>query len=558
MKITLLFAVLFAGALHAQSTAITTPPAFPVRTMAEWEEVQAVVVMWRNHKPTIAEIVKAARPAARVVVVCTDSIECQEELTEYGVDWSSNVAFLEAPFNTIWVRDYGGSTVYRNAVDSLQWVDWIYNRWRALDNAFAGPLASYFGLPLYGTSEAPYDLVNTGGNFVTDGLGLAFASKLVLTDNDSLNVFGQSFHSEAGVDSIMKAFMGIDRYVKLPKLTFEANNHLDMYFKLLDESTLLVGQYPANIADGPQIEANLQYVLSQVTTSFGTPFRVVRVAMPPNASGFYPNAGAWYYTYVNAPFVNRRILVPTYNFPAYDSAALDVWRQAMPGYEVVGVNSTQLITERGAVHCVTKEVGVPDPLWIAHRRVDDVLSGAAAAVDAWIRHRSGVASARVFYRTDTTAAYAAVEMTLASPDSNRWTATLPAAPDGATVYYYLQAEANSGKAATRPLPAPAAYFSFRTGVSATQDAPETVARLAAVYPNPAADLTCIELAAPHSEAATLRLCNVFGQTVRTVFDGRLPAGTSHHFFDAATLRAGVYFVVLETRQCRSTGRVLVR
>ena len=45
-----------------------------------------------------------------------------------------------------------------------------------------------------------------------------------------------------------------------------------MHMKLLNEETLLVGEYPTGIADGPQIEANIQYVLANFQNTFGKQF----------------------------------------------------------------------------------------------------------------------------------------------------------------------------------------------------------------------------------------------------------------------------------------------
>ena len=91
-------------------TGITNPPTLPVRTMAEWEELQALVITWRSQPVILTEIVKAAREECRVIICCNiqDSITAaQNRLIAAGVDISSNVEFLLVPNNSIWVRDYG-------------------------------------------------------------------------------------------------------------------------------------------------------------------------------------------------------------------------------------------------------------------------------------------------------------------------------------------------------------------------------------------------------------------------------------------------------------------
>ena len=59
--------------------------------------------------------------------------------------------------------------------------------------------------------QAPYDLVNTGGNFMSDGMGTALASKLVLRNNDQTangegadpnDIFGVSNHTALEIDNI--------------------------------------------------------------------------------------------------------------------------------------------------------------------------------------------------------------------------------------------------------------------------------------------------------------------------------------------------------------------
>ena len=68
--------------------------------------------------------------------------------------------------------------------------------------------------------------------------------------------------------------MGINRYVLMDKLPYDQIHHIDMHLKLLDEETLLVGEYPPGIADGPQIEQNLAYVVVELCFAMGRPLIV--------------------------------------------------------------------------------------------------------------------------------------------------------------------------------------------------------------------------------------------------------------------------------------------
>lgn len=540
------------------SSGITDPPPQPVRAMAEWEEMQAMVITWRSYKPILAQIVQAVKDEVRVVIINSNLAACQSELTGYGVDWQTgNVEFLQAPSNSIWIRDYGANPVYLNGVDSLALVDWIYNRPRPLDDIVPDAVGNYFGLPVYSTTEAPYDLTHPGGNNFSDGMGTNFSSKLILDENGVNNQWGTSNHTEEGVDSIMQRFYGIDRYVKFTNLPYDGIHHIDMHMKLLNETTLLVGEYPEGVPDRAQIEANIQYLLDNYTTPFGTPYRVVRIPMPPQ-NGQYPSTGAPLRTYVNSFIVNKTVLLPTYE-QQYDTTAIRIWQEAMPGYNIVGINCNSIIPAGGAIHCIVKEVGVQDPLLIQHHPLEDITGANPPAyeVNAWIRHRSGIAGATLFYTTDTAAAYQSLDMALAEPDSNRWSASIPQQPEGTTVYYYIHAESNSGKQVVRPLVAPEGYFKFFIHpLTAAKEAQPAL--LGKVFPNPASALTCIPVEAAVGGEAVIEINDLLGRRVGTVFSGKLPAGVSRHYFRADRLAAGVYQVVLRSEGGVQAQKVIVK
>lgn len=540
---------------------INTPPNGPVRSMAEWEELQALIITWNGQNNILTEIVRAAKEECNVVICCENQnvvSQAKTKLTSSGVDFSTNVSFVVAPNNSIWVRDYGPNCVYANNVDSLYFVDWVYNRTnRPKDDTIATTLAPFFGVPLYSTSAAPTDLVNTGGNFMSDGMGTAFSSSLVLNENAFGNPYGVSPKTESQIDGILSDFMGIDRYIKMAPLPYDVIHHIDMHMKLLDEETLLVGQYPPGVADGPQIEANIQYVLSQFENSFGRPYKVKRIPMPPH-NGQYPNTGGHYRTYANSVLVNKTILVPFYE-TQFDTTAQRIWRQAMPGYNVVGINCNSIIGSLGAIHCITKEVGVNDPLRIVHSSLscmENSPSGDGYSLSATIQHRSGIASAKVHYTTDLFAPWESKDMILGFNPDGDWFGVIPSQPAGSTVHYYIEATAVNGKQITRPMTAPDGHWSFCVTQSSSTTSP--VAELLEIYPNPASAITVIPVQSTAANRGIISVYNSLGQWVNTVFDGEIPSGASNHFLDASTLLPGTYFVRLQTAGQLNMKKLVVR
>jgi agmatine deiminase len=496
----LFFILLVTKAVWAQAI-FTSAPKEKVRTMAEWEELQAIAIAWDNQFPNIlTEIVKNAQKEVNVLIVCRDSSvfnTAKTRLLSKGIDLAKNITFIVRPNNTIWIRDYGPNSIYYNDVDSLAFVDWRYNRNRPNDDVVAEGISKLLKKSVFKTLSDKEDLLNTGGNFMTDGLGTAFASKLVLDENDGQNPSNIPFataKTEQQIDDIMQRYMGIDRYIKMNNLPFDGIHHIDMHMKLLDEETLLVGEYPQGRADGPQIEANLQYVLKQFKTSFGKSFDVVRVPMPPDQTGKFPDTKGYYRTYANAVFVNKTVLVPTYELK-YDSTALNIWQKALPGHQIVGIDCNAIIPQSGAIHCITKEIGVNQPLWIAHSKLrpkeakNTTLVSADYIVEAFVKHYSGIQTVTIFYKEETATGWKTA--TMRKNSNNLWTATVSLTP-GVNHLYYINAEAKDGKVVTRPLTGEKGAWKITppTIVNSVQANDNSDMK---VYPNPCKAITCIEI-----------------------------------------------------------------
>jgi agmatine/peptidylarginine deiminase len=437
---------------HPVNPLFSDPPPSPVRGIAEWEELQGLIITWTSFPFILRQIVDYAQEEGKVYIICSDSNSVKSYLQSGGVPLY-NLEFLITPFNTIWVRDYGPWTAYTNDIDTLDIIDWIYNRPRPQDDVTPVFFANYIGAPIYQTTTPPYDLIHTGGNLMVDGHGTAFSSKLVINENPS--------KTEAQIDEIMNKFLGIDRYIKMNTLPYDVIHHIDMHIKLLDEETLLVGQYPPGVADGPQIEANLQYILNNFQTCFGRPYKVIRIPMPPDANGQYPPSGD-YRTYTNSMIINKTVIIPTYEYQ-YDTTAFRIYREAMPGYKVVGIDCNSIIPSLGAIHCITKEVGVFDPVWISHAKMDSIVYDEdSIAVRAVIKTISGVSNTSVYWTADTSLGFNSVPMQFVSGDTA--VGYIPAQADSTEIFYYISASSNSGRTVTKPLVAPDGFYHFKIDI----------------------------------------------------------------------------------------------
>ena len=529
---------------------ITTPPPYNnIRTAAEWEEVQALVITWTNSFNNIQkQIVDAAQEECTVIIHCSDSNAVKSYLNGQGV-LDFNIDYIEAPFNSIWIRDYGANTCYANMVEDIFLTDWIYNRPRPSDDALPDAYGAHLGIDVYSTAANPNKVMSTGGNWMSDGAGIAFSSELLLDENDGTGDYGSlSYpnHTEAELDAIFQSWMGIDEYIKMTTLPYDDIHHIDMHMKLLDEETLLIGEYPQGLSDGPQIEANIQYVLSNFNTKFGTPFKVIRIPQPSATNGNFPPQ-AYYRTYTNLTFVNNSILVPTYR-QEYDTTGLRILEESLPGYTIVPIdidNSGQnLISNGGGIHCITHTVGVNEPMYITHKKLENTSETQNDYnASATILHRDGIASASLWYKTNLTDSY--IELPMTNNNGDEWSTDIPAQPLGTTVYYYIQGNAANGKQGAHPFPAPEGYHKFDVKDAGTSNLAEgEPLALKKIYPNPAKAITVIPVVCNNAQNIEITMFDHKGSAVKEIFKGAISAGEKNFFIDASQYPSGIYQVVI--------------
>jgi len=408
---------------------------------------------------------------------------------------------------------------------SGRWTTWFLRHWR--DSGTSHSIRPY---------RRPTALPIPAETSWWMGFGTGFASRLIVNENPHL--------TETAIDTILSRYCGLHRFVKMSTLLYDGIHHIDMHMKLLDEETLLIGQYPVNVSDYTIIENTVAY-LRTLENCYGRPYRIVRIPMPPSSSGQYP-PNSNYYTYTNSVIINRTVLVPVYGFPL-DVAAMEIYREAMPGYTVVGYDCNAIIPQSGAIHCITKEIGVREPVRIAHAyhpnttdttadyRVQAVITSARTTID----------STFIFWTTDTSSGFTAIPMT---DSSGSYIGHIPRQPHGSSIWYYLSATTGSGRTVTKPMVGARGPFRFDI-----VDSTATTVRLAGVpgsfelsqnFPNPFNPTTTIRFSLPSSvgtlHATSLRVYDVLGREVTTLVHEELEPGTYTAEWDAGQAASGVY------------------
>ncbi len=298
-----------------------------------------------EHVDILLDVMQATHDDLRVHALVRDERtrrELEARIRERGFS-PDKVRFLNLPFDSMWIRDYGPFLV-KTVTGQFEFRDPVYTdltvgEHRYHDDEVPTTLARKLGFDV-----TPLPLVIDGGNLLSNGAGLLLTTDLLLEEN--AEAYG---YSEEQLSGLLRRHFGASETVYLEPLEGELNGHVDMFAAFTAPDVVVVGEYdarhhPLNAA----ILDNNARRLAQIRTACG-PLRVHRIPMPPPINeGHVP-------TYTNITFANRKVLVPIY--PKIDrlgsEAALALYRRLLPGREVIGIETTVLSRKGGSLHCAT-------------------------------------------------------------------------------------------------------------------------------------------------------------------------------------------------------------
>ena len=323
----------------------TDPPTGEPRFVGEFEPMQGVMIRYPLGIPTSLVVDLSNNCHVYCVVSSSYQSSAQNNFQNAGVNMG-NVTFVNAPSDSYWIRDYGPWYIFEDRSPAI--VDNKYNRNRPNDDNMSQVFANFWNIPMYGMN-----LTHTGGNMMEDGRGHGVSDELVFQENSN---------NEANVRQKMRDYLGIDPYHVTIDPQGDYIAHVDCWGKYLAPDKILIAQLP---------QSNSQYALyEQVANYFATtnccwgyPYRVYRVPEP----GGYTLA-----PYTNSLILNKSVYVPMGDIASYNQGAIDVYQEAMPGYNIVPVYNTDWSISwenTDALHCRTRGVMDFNMLFVDHREV---------------------------------------------------------------------------------------------------------------------------------------------------------------------------------------------
>lgn len=452
----------------------TDPPTTLVRSIAEFEPQRGALIRASVSGSSVTfgvpiQLIREIAEEDTLYIVCSNQTAAntiQNYLTNNTIN-SSQVKYIFNATNSHWTRDYGPWFV-ENETHQLEVIDFPYNRNRPNDSQVPRAFANATGNTIYGMP-----LLHTGGNFMTDGMGVAASCDLVDYEN--------SCYNQNELDSLYLNYLGITTYHTIPDPLNSYIQHIDCWGKFLAPDKIMILQVPSNNANYSDLENAAQYFANQ-TSSYGNKYKVYRVYTPNNQP------------YTNSLILNNKVLVPmnpTYGSSCYQ-AALDSYQQAMPGYEIIGVSYNDWY-DTDALHCRAIQLPQSDMLRIVHQPVLDSIpfenSVTIAAKVYTLGNNSGITyDVKLHYQINQNN-YQTLDMIL---QSSQYEAVIQNLNPNDTIRYYIEATNSNNKHMFHPYAGVADphrfYLKSGTSISSWNSALQFN-----VYPNPASQNVFIEL-----------------------------------------------------------------
>jgi agmatine/peptidylarginine deiminase len=429
----------------------TDPPVAPVRNMGEFERMQGALIRYPFGIPMT--LIKEMATDVTVTTIVASAAQKNTVLNQYianGVD-TSHCDFLIAPTDSYWTRDYG-PWFASDSSDQVGIVDFPYNRPRPNDDEIPKKMADMLGIPWYGM-----EVISTGGDYMTDGLGISASTDLVWRENPTLT------HEQ--IAQRMEDYLGIANFQVVPDPNISSTiDHIDCWGKFLAPDKMLIRQTLPTDPEYSALEAAAAYWAEQ-TCSYGYNYRIFRVKTPQDQP------------YSNSVILNNKVLVPFMN-SVWDDSAKAVYEAAMPGYEVIGFTGNPgtpwLSTD--ALHCRVMGIADIGMLYLRHIPLsgsqpcefDHVINADIMACS----HQPVIGDSTLIHYRVNGGPYQTAMLTLTT--ANHYTGVIPMQPAGSVIQYFLTTADSSGRSASAPFIGAADPFTFTTVYTNLAAVPDTL------------------------------------------------------------------------------------
>jgi len=348
---------------------------------AEWHQQAFVQLTWPHQgtdwAPVLADAIDCfcniTREIAKrepLLIVAQHPEEAKAALMQRGIPLD-NITMAECPTNDTWARDHAFITCLDERQRKAILLDFQFNGWGLkfaanLDNqinhhAFPQITSHYNGIPI--EYQNHLDFVLEGGSIESDGEGT-----LMVTSSCLLSKNRNSTLSRQDIEEQLKRYFQAERVIWIEHSWLagdDTDGHIDTIARFCSPTSIAYVKCDDPTDEHYDTLQAMEQELLALRTSDGTPYTLHPLPLP---DACYDKAGERLpATHANFLIINEAVLVPTYNQPDKDSAALDTLKKAFPHREIVPVDCRTLILQHGSLHCSTMQY----PIFENHRSLVD-------------------------------------------------------------------------------------------------------------------------------------------------------------------------------------------
>ena len=334
---------------------------------AEWTSQEAVWLSWPSNRESAPatydtlqdkfgeiaaaisrfEKVRINAPAAMHHSICLHIMDYEGEL--------DHCQLYDHPTNDVWCRDHGPIFVKDRKSGVVSVTDWQFNAWGGkfppwdLDNQIPQRVSEALKL-----SRAESSMILEGGSIEVNGEGVLLTTEAVL-----LNKNRNPDWTKAKIEAELRRLLGVETIFWLGKGIEgdDTDGHIDDITRFIREDAVLT------MVEASESDPNYKTLqenkerLQDLRTADGSSVQVIPLEMP---TALTPKKKGWRLerlpaSYANFLILNNAVLVPTFRQRKADKKALGVIAECFPGREIIGIESTDLLFEGGALHCISQQ-----------------------------------------------------------------------------------------------------------------------------------------------------------------------------------------------------------
>ena len=236
------------------------PPPQPAVNPAEWEPMTGVIIRYPLYIP-ISLVAEMSEDVELMTIVASEAQiqTAYNQYNNYGVNMANCTWLISGAENSPWTRDYGPWFIFTGE-DEQGIIDFNAPYYPG-DDPIPGILGDTLDIPVY---YMPLNQV--GGNYMSDGMGVAMSSGRVYDNNPG--------YTQEEVDELMREYLGIENYIIVPHYeNYPDLWHIDTMAKMLDPGRVMVIRLDP---PDPGVEAAVE-LLQTLMSPYGRPYEVLRI-----------------------------------------------------------------------------------------------------------------------------------------------------------------------------------------------------------------------------------------------------------------------------------------